>query len=159
MDSYNIVMLLFGIIFIIIQGLIVNYLVQLEKLGCQCAMDWRRQFIIFYLVLSIVYTLTTFFIDPASLPLLQTIIVVLGIVNVIYTLQYVNKLKKIKCECSESVYRDVMTFIAIFNAILYALLLTLLVYFLFSMATYAKNKNFAIPRQKKQISIKPMKRK
>ena len=159
MDSYNVVMLMFGVIFIIIQGLIVNYLVQLEKIGCECAMDWRKKFIVFFLVFSIVYTASTFFIDPASLPLLQTIVVVCGLTNVILTLQYVDKLKKLKCECSESVYRDVMTFIAIFNAILYSLILTLLVYFLFSMASYAKKGNFAMPRQKKQISIKPMKRK
>lgn len=152
MGKYNIIMFVFGTLFIIIQSLIINYLVQLEKTGCECALDWRRHFILFYLVLSIVYTLTTFLIDERSIPLLQTIMVITGLLNVIFTLQYVNILKQKKCECSISVYRDIMMFIAIFNAIIYALMLTILIYFTFTMATYAKT---SLP--KKQISIKSMK--
>lgn len=154
MGQYNVVMFVFGILFIIIQCIIINYLVQLEKTGCQCAMDWRRQFILFYLVLSIVYTLTTFLIDERSLPILQTTMVVTGLLNVIFTLQYVNMLKQQKCECSQSVYRDIMMFIAIFNAIIYALMLTILIYFMFTMATFSKNSQAF--KYKKQISIKPM---
>jgi len=157
MDTYKFVMLFFGIIFVVIQTLIVNYLVKLESMGCECAMDWRRNFIIFFLVLSIVYTLSSFFIDKDSLPLLQSIMVITGIINVILALQYIDRLKKEKCECSESLYRDVLYLVSIFNAILYSLLIVLLIYFFFSMASYSKSAKF--PRQKKSISIKPMKRK
>lgn len=157
MDMYKFVMLFFGIIFVVIQTLIVNYLVKLESMGCECAMDWRRNFIVFFLVLSIVYTLSSFFIDKDSLPLLQSIMVITGIINVILALQYINRLKKEKCECSESLYRDVLYLVSIFNAILYSLLIVLLIYFFFSMASYSKSAKF--PRQKKSISIKPMKRK
>lgn len=154
MGQYNVIMLVFGVIFIIIQSLIINYLVQLEKTGCECAMDWRRQFILFFLVLSIVYTITSFLIDERSLPLLQTTMVIIGLLNVIFTLQYVNKLKEKKCDCSQSVYRDIMMFIAIFNAIIYALMLTIIIYFMFTMMTYSKNAHAF--KGKKQISIKPM---
>lgn len=157
MDMYKFVMLFFGVIFVVIQTLIVNYLVKLESMGCKCAIDWRRNFIVFFLVLSIVYTLSTFFIDKDSLPLLQSIMVITGIVNVILALQYINRLKKEKCECSESIYRDILYLVSIFNAILYSLLIVLLVYFFFSMASYSKSAKF--PKQKKSISIKPMKRK
>ena len=156
MNTYKGVMLIFGVIFVVIQTFIVNYLVQLENIGCKCAMDWRRNFILFFLVLSIVYTLSTFFIDKDSLPLLQSIIVITGIVNVILALQYINRLQKEKCECSESVYRDILYLVSIFNAILYSLIIVLLVYFFFSMASYSKS--LKVPKQKKGISIKPMKR-
>jgi hypothetical protein len=156
MNSYKLMMLVFGILFVIIQSLIVNYLVKLERMGCKCAMDWRKNFIVFFLVLSIVYTLSTFFIDRDSLPLLQSIMVITGIVNVILALQYINRLKKEKCECSESMYRDILYLVSIFNAILYSLLIVLLIYFFFSMATYSQSTK--TPKYKKSISIKPMKR-
>jgi hypothetical protein len=44
-----------------------------------------------------------------------------GIVNVIFTLQYVAKLKVTECKCSESVYRDIMETLAIINAVTYGI--------------------------------------
>lgn len=158
MDFYKLVMLIFAILFVVIQGLIVNYLIKLESIGCECAMDWRRNYIIFYLILSIIYALSAFFLDRESLPLMQTLMVIFGLINVVMTLQYVHRLKKEKCECSESLYREVMMFVAIFNAIVYSSLLVLLVFLLFTIASYAKTAQGKITKGKKSVSIRPLKK-
>lgn len=136
---YNIVLLLFAIFFVVIQLLIINYLYKLETTGCKCALDWRRNFIMFFLVIAIVNLLVTSFLTHEQIPFIQTLVTVLGLVNVIVTLQYVNKLKIEKCECSKSIYREIMMYVAIFDAIVYSSALVLVVYVLFSLASYAKN--------------------
>lgn len=158
MDFYKLVMLIFAILFVVIQGLIVNYLIKLESIGCDCAMDWRRNYIVFYLILSIIYALSAFFLDRDSIPLIQTLMVVFGLINVVVTLQYVHKLKKEKCECSESLYREIMMFVAIFNAIVYSSLLVLIIFLLFTMASYAKSAQGKISKGRKSISIRPIKK-
>ena len=155
MDMYKAVMLIFAIIFIVIQCLIINYLAKLESIGCECAMDWRRHYIVFFMIISVVYAAVISFVQKESMPLIQTMMFVIGLLNVVFTLQYVNKLKKEKCKCSESVYRDVMMFVSIFNAILYSLFLTLMVYYIFSMASYMKTVR---PAQNNKVSIRPLKR-
>ena len=84
--------------------------------------------------------------------------VVFGLINVVVTLQYVHKLKKEKCECSESLYREIMMFVAIFNAIVYSSLLVLIIFLLFTMASYAKSAQGKISKGRKSISIRPIKK-
>jgi hypothetical protein len=116
MDFGNIVLILFTLVVIGIQTLIIHYLMRLEAIGCKCAMDWRRNYIMFYWIISVIYMLSAFFIDRNTIPIIQTIVSVLGLLNVIFTLQYVHRLKKEKCECSESIYREVLNVAAIFSA-------------------------------------------
>jgi hypothetical protein len=49
------------------------------------------------------------------------VVLVAGIINVVYILQYVAKLKATDCKCSESVYRDIMETLAIVNAVTYGI--------------------------------------
>lgn len=157
MEFFSIVMLLFAVIFVVVQALIVHYLMRLEAIGCKCAMDWRRSYIMFFLIVSILYTLSAFFINRESLPILQTIMVVLGLLNVVFTLQYVHRLKKEKCECSESIYREILNVVAIFNAIIYSMLLTIVIMFLFTMITLVNKTKGGVEAGKKLASIKPLK--
>lgn len=149
---YTVVLLLFAIFFVVIQLLIINYLYQLEKIGCKCAMDWRRSFILFFLVLAIVNLLVTSFLTHEQIPWVQTLITVLGIINVVVTLQYVQKLKTQKCECSQSFYREIMIYVAIFDAIVYSAALVFVVYFLYAIASYAKNIQGAVDSTVKSSS-------
>lgn len=158
MDFFKIVMFVFGIIFVILQLLILNYLFKLEKTGCECAMDWRRNFVLFFMVLSLLYSVSALFIDRSAIPILQTVMVVLGLVNVVVVLQYVHKLKEEKCACSESVYREVMMYVAIFNAIVYSALLSLLIFFLFTVASFAKGAEGRVGTVRKSMSIRPIKK-
>lgn len=157
MDLYKSVMFGLAVCFIVIQALIVNYLVRLESTGCECAMDWRRRYIIFFLILTIVYAFMTFFLEPQDIPILQTSMLVMGILNVIFTLQYVHMMKKQKCNCSESIYRDILSIVAIFNAFMYAFLFIMIIFMLYVMASYAKTMKGKPFPSRAQISIKPLK--
>lgn len=158
MDFFQIVMFVFGIIFVVIQLLILNYLFRLEKTGCECAMDWRRSYTMFFLVLTLLYTVSALFIDRSTIPILQTVMVVLGLVNVVVVLQYVHKLKEEKCACSESIYREIMMYGAIFNAIVYSALLSILIFFLFTVASFARGAEGRVGTVRKGMSIRPIKK-
>jgi hypothetical protein len=158
---YNVILLLFAIFFVVVQLLIINYLFKLEKTGCKCALDWRRNFILFFMVVAVVNLLVTSFLTHEQIPLVQTLVTVLGLVNVIVTLQYVNKLKTEKCECSASIYREIMMYVAIFDAIVYSAALVLVVYILFSIASYAKNIQGKIDRSvsaSKSVAVRTVKK-
>ena len=141
LEAREIITYAFGVLFILIQVLLINYLLRLEKIGCKCAMDWRRKYMLFYMFVLLIHVVLITFVDRQQyqIPILQTAVMVLGVVNVIVTLQYVSQLKKDNCTCSESLYRDIITLVAYLNAIMYSLLFVIVIYFLFSMAYYARN--------------------
>jgi hypothetical protein len=45
------------------------------------------------------------------------------IFNIVYTIQYVNEMKRINCDCSKSFYRELMYILAILQASVWILLL------------------------------------
>ena len=106
---------------------VLNYLVRLERIGCKCAMDWRRTYMMVFLGLSVLFAIVTM-VSGAKPPLPIAIVwPTLGFVYVVCVLQYVHRLKKEKCACSESVFRDVMEVLAY----LYVLLLAISIVFIF----------------------------
>lgn len=107
--------------FIVLQLLILKYLFDLEKIGCACAMDWRRSYAMFYLVVSVVLSLVFMFVNRRDFMGLRLIMGAMGILYVISVLQYVYRLKKEKCECSQSAYREIMYIVAILQAFVIAL--------------------------------------
>ena len=117
--SYILSILIFAI-----QILIINYLFQLEKKGCECAMDYKRNYILSYLVINSVFIILHFFTDVFKYTsnnnlssFLMSIYSVGGIVNISFIIQYVNILKAKKCKCSESIYREIMYLSAIIDAL------------------------------------------
>lgn len=54
------------------------------------------------------------------------LLTVAAITNVVFTLMYVEELKKDNCECSESVFRTMMYILSIINAVTLGLFLLLL---------------------------------
>jgi hypothetical protein len=122
----------------IIDVLILAYLIRLKQMGCECAMDWRRYYIILYFGLSV---LSFFFAivfgaernEITYVRVLSAVLLVIGIPNIIFIIQYVNKLKVGKCECSESMWRDIMYLIALIQGFLY---IVLFLYFAF-LVVYA----------------------
>jgi hypothetical protein len=67
-----------------------------------------------------------------------------AIVNMVFIFQYVEEMKKINCECSESVYRDMMFVLAILQAISIGLivLLSVQVGYTFSQLSSSNIKKF-----------------
>ena len=103
----------------------VYYLYSLEQKGCECAMDFRRVYIMAYTAIFLVYSITLNWVAPKilmnNIQYILPVILVGGIINVVYTLQYVAKLKTTDCKCSESVYRNIMETLAIINAVTYGI--------------------------------------
>lgn len=104
--------------FIIIAGFavhiyIIYWLLRLETTECICALDWRRHFIIFYAFFSLILAATAM--SGLNIPSLKLLSFILGIVNIIFTIEYVHKLKTEKCACSESIAREVIYIAAFIN--------------------------------------------
>lgn len=154
MDINTVLMLFFSLIIVAIDGLIIHYLLRLESIGCECAMDWRRYYIIGYFVLSILSTIGIMFMDKKQMPFIQSFMIVAGVLNAVFVLQYVHKLKKEKCECSNSVIKEIMTIIAIVMLILYVLVFLYVVITGFALLNYVNNKK-KLPTT---LSIRPRKR-
>ena len=108
------------IINLFIGGTIIYYLHHLENIGCKCSLTFQRNYIYYYTITIIIFNLLSiFFQDKLKnlnfnfLLFLPILIVIAGIINIIYTIEYVNDMKKQNCECSESLIRDLMFIIAI----------------------------------------------
>ncbi len=117
------------IIALILNAFLLNYIFRLETMGCECAKDWRRDYIQYYLIFMVIYILVQFWLlmkdDMSSFVTftvaMNLIMFVLGILFVVFALQYVHKLKVAKCECSEDFARDVLQIVAIIDAIVYGI--------------------------------------
>lgn len=101
--------LLASLIAITIWSYIFLYIIKLEKIGCECALNWRRSFIKYYIIviiLTAILKITSLFDKiPFAIKLLLPFATVAFL---IITYQYVNDLKKKKCECSRETARDVL---------------------------------------------------
>ena len=53
-----------------------------------------------------------------------------AIMNLVFTIQYVDEMKKINCDCSESVFREMMYILAIINACVWALSILIIIFIL-----------------------------
>ncbi len=122
---------------ILIQTYIIYWLLKLENIGCACSYDWRRQFILFYCFFSLIMAAFTLMNESRLLVRLSLASLVLGILNIVFTLQYVWKLKKEKCECSSSLAREVIWLAAWLNV---ALVIFAIVYSLFWGGVLIKNR-------------------
>lgn len=156
MDNFKIVSFAFALVIIVLQSLIVKYLIDLEAVGCKCAMDWRRSYIMFFMVMAIIYGVSTVFLEVKHVPIVQTIMFFLGILNTIYVIQYVYRLKKEKCECSESIYREILYIVSIFNAILYAFILVFIIYYMYILMSYYTSQKLS-GSSLKDMSVKRVK--
>lgn len=120
------------VITIILFVYILTYLVQLERTGCECAQDWRRNYIVFYAIFIIilaVYDLSVLVLhkDPLShiamLGMFRApVVLVLGVVFVVAAIQYVNRLKREKCACSDTYARLILLIVAIIDAAVFSIL-------------------------------------
>ena len=110
------------IINLFIGGTIIYYLHHLENIGCKCSLTFQRNYIYYYTIVIFIFNLINiFFQDKLKnsnlnfkiVMFLPILIIIAGIINIVYTIEYVNDMKKQNCECSESIIRDLMFIIAI----------------------------------------------
>lgn len=138
--------------------LIIYYLKRLETIKCNCALNFKRNYILGFTSLSLLLSISNLlFRDYKHFVNFKLFIyvpwVIASIMNVIYTIQYVSELKQIKCECSESVYREIMFILAILNAITMSLAF-LIVVFIFVQSPDMFSKSFFKKVYKKMLKNK-----
>jgi len=113
-----------SIISIMLFAYIITFLLKLERTGCKCAMDWRRTYILWYCAYTVALAVMMIFnpSNPSISLALAPITMVLGLLFIVFTFQYVHKLKSIKCACSEDLARTIMYLIAIIDAAVFAVI-------------------------------------
>jgi len=117
-----------------VQGSILFWLARLEKMGCECAMDWRRKFIMFYLCFLIVSMFARFvWASMFEIPMVALIMFALAFVNIGIVMQYIQKLKRDNCECSESLWKTVMYYLTLINAIMIAIAILFAMFLVFTL--------------------------
>ena len=128
------------IINLFISGTIMYYLYYLEKINCKCSLTFQRNYIYYYtIIIFIINAVTIFFqkkLKELALVILPISIMLLiaGIVNIIYTFEYVNDMKKENCKCSDSIIKDLMFILAILQSfVIIVFFLTILSIFVFKI--------------------------
>jgi hypothetical protein len=120
MFTLNIIL---SLVSVVVNVFVLVYLDRLERIGCSCSKDWRRGFAFAYLILSVLYTAfttaLTFLVtasgvgDAARHWLMVAflaftyVMTIMSILYVIFSLQYIHRLRDQKCTCSQHLTRDV----------------------------------------------------
>ena len=126
------------VIGLIFSGLIIYYLRHLEKLGCLCAMTPQRNYIYYYTIILVLFNLVNMFLLPNMnknsvkpfamiMGPIAILLLIGGVINIVYTIEFVQDMKKKNCECSKSVFREMMFILAILQVISWLFLILLLV--------------------------------
>jgi len=141
---------LFFVVNIAILIIIIYYLKKLETIDCKCALNFKHHYIFYFSCISLLYALMNFafsslksykiFVLFIAIPLM-----VGSIINIIFTIQYVNDLKDKNCNCSESINREIMYIVAILRASVLVLTILILIS-LFLM--YPTDVNYVLKNKK-----------
>ena len=125
---------------VFISGSILYYLYYLDKINCKCSLTFQRNYIYYYTIIIFIINASTIFfqkkLKELSLIILPFSIVLLiaGIINIIYTFEYVNDMKKQNCKCSEHIIRDLMFIFAILQSfVIIIFFLTIISIFIFRL--------------------------
>jgi len=116
-------------------------------------MNYKRNYILCFNIFLIFYSIILLFNNKllAYFPIVGILLSVAAIINVIFTIQYVNELKKQNCNCSESVIRTLMYVLAIINAVTWALTVLILIFVLFHYSKYGNKKMTMSTKEMKKI--------
>ena len=128
-----------SIIGLIFSGLIIYYLNNLEKIGCSCAITPQRNYIYYYTIVLVLFNVVNMFLLPSmNKNIIKSFLIIMGplalllliggIINVVYTIQFVQDMKQKNCECSKSVFREMMFILSILQIISWIILILILMY-------------------------------
>lgn len=113
-----------------------HYVTRLERIGCDCATDFRRTYIQWFTlalivigIVNITLRLTSGDRGLAVLSLFLSPLMFVGtLLYVVFVIQYINRLRREKCSCSEGIARAVLYIITIINVTLACLLALVILY-------------------------------
>jgi hypothetical protein len=138
MSSMRIPALVSSVILIVLYLVMFDYVRKLEGIPgdpanppCPCSEGWRRTYIFWYIIASIFIILMNsiiFMFDikgPLTIVMgvIAAIYQIATILFVIFAIQYVNRLKREKCECSEAVGRNILQVVSWFYVVMWAVVL------------------------------------
>lgn len=113
--------------FVFVYWLLVwSYVSRLEQTGCECSRDWRREYIRYYAILMLAIILAAFTTTIHNIAI-TVVLVLLNAVFLIAVFQYIHRLKREKCECSQAVTRDVMEIVNLVQIVLFSVGIFLLI--------------------------------
>jgi|TARA_Y100000389_G_scaffold193749_1_gene222875 hypothetical protein len=120
---YSIASSLFALI---INLLALSWLDKLNKINCPCSQNWMHKYIKYYLLITIPisligiviniyayfnnYTIVDLYSNDLYVffrRLILPFIFIFGLANIVIVILFINKLKKMNCECSEDIKREI----------------------------------------------------
>ena len=107
----------------VFHGIVLSWINKLEK-KCECSKDWRRDYIKYFSILSVLFVIFNLIAHPKPTPMLGMIAMAwaaAGFVNVGSILTYVPDLKRKQCDCAiEGDLRDDFIFWWVLIAFMFA---------------------------------------
>lgn len=127
---------IFSLVVIIIYIIILTYIFQMNSQLCQCASNWKKEFIRYYCFYAILKTVLIVFFYTSVYQnkifnVYKHIDIILFITFVIITITYINELRKKKCLCSNNWKRKLTLIYAWFGVGMSGLLLVFATIFIF----------------------------
>ena len=96
---------------LVITGVIIVYLIRLEIIGCKCAMDFKRNYIIYFHIFEIIFytsiilsqgKLLEYILDSRHVTSIFLAVGIATLVNIIFSLLYIGEIAVKKCKCAQS---------------------------------------------------------
>lgn len=113
-----------------------HYVTRLERIGCDCAADFRRTYIQYFTLALIIIGVTNISLllmnnrmgIAAISAVLSPIMFIATIIYAVFVIQYVNRLREEKCKCSEGMARAILYIVTIINVTLASLMALVVLY-------------------------------
>jgi hypothetical protein len=144
-----------GILGLIINIFAIMWIFKLENIDCKCSNNWMRLYIKYYLLLIIPIICITLLINVylyfnnlvysditnslfSLYRLFAGFVTIIGLINIVISIIFINRLKEINCECSEDIKREVYY---IYNIVLASLICITILLFLMAVPLMLSNLN------------------
>jgi hypothetical protein len=127
---------------------ILNYILQLESIGCLCALDWRHTYIKYFIIFILIMMFMQIFNlwNPSVMsPIILTIQFVVTIIYVIIVFSYIYNLKNVSCFCSEDLARDILEIMNYIQIAMIIFALIFIIYTLFAVAQLSNENTITTP--------------
>jgi small-conductance mechanosensitive channel len=144
-----------GILGLIINIFAIMWIFKLENIDCKCSNNWMRLYIKYYLLLIIPIICITLLINVylyfnnlvysditnslfSLYRLFAGFVTIIGLINIVISIIFINRLKEINCVCSEDIKREVYY---IYNIVLASLICITILLFLMAVPLMLSNLN------------------
>ena len=134
-----------GFIFtLVLQGLIIYYLYNLEGIDCNCIRDWRHNYIKYFAIFLICWYGLHIIVPSLSKKYiaLTIIIMILGLINLYAFFTYIGDLNTTKCICAidkQPILNGILNFLRWFQLISLIIGVLVVVWFLLFMRSILNN--------------------